>query len=421
LVNNSEERMWSFMKKVFNFRSKPEVVLEKKLHKCDSNVAIGSAADQNSDQEESSSKQGSSKQMGVFQPRFDLVDFSSQDDEESVQDTISTADNLEDDNFSLSEIKPDDRARREEIIDTLIELGSVNMNQAQKISNIKSPLARTCSESPRCKGFILVNNHLNFPPILNLSRCFIDYLNYRCHSGEILSRLLARKVCLELEDQDQDFENGETRPALADAEKTAVVFDLLQKRDVFYSFCLGKVVSLEDVDHCVQCHVCFEHSFWSCKSCGATTARLCQLCYPEVSCDFCEPEPEMGNDEFDGNRLIIEEEAEIAENYDQYTWKSLQSLSQLAIDEPGNDTSSDNYSDSSGRPECQQTCQCTQINDDNQCSSTETTSSSSSRSRYSSPQYSFTRDRNDDISSEEYEVEQGFRRGNSWLRDMARR
>ena len=47
----------------------------------------------------------------------------------------------------------------------------------------------------------------------------------------------------------------------------------------------------------------------------------------------------MGNDEFDGNRLIIEEEAEMAGNYDQYTWKSLQSLSQLAIDdkdEPGN-------------------------------------------------------------------------------------
>ena len=59
------------------------------------------------------------------------------DDEESVQDTISTADNLEDDNFSLSEIKPDDRARREEIIETLIELEIVNLNQAQKISNIK--------------------------------------------------------------------------------------------------------------------------------------------------------------------------------------------------------------------------------------------------------------------------------------------
>ena len=78
LAKKSEGRMWSFMKKFFNFRSKPEAVLEKKLHKCDSNVAIGSAADQNSDQEESSSKQGSSKHMGVFQPRFDLVDFSSQ-------------------------------------------------------------------------------------------------------------------------------------------------------------------------------------------------------------------------------------------------------------------------------------------------------------------------------------------------------
>ena len=67
--------------------------------------------------------------------------------------------------------------------------------------------------------------------------------------------------------------------------------------------------------------------------------RLCQLCYPEVTCNFCEPEPEMGNDEFDGNRIVVEEKAEMAENYDQYTWKSLQSLSQLVIDdkdEPGN-------------------------------------------------------------------------------------
>ena len=67
------------------------------------------------------------------------------DDEESVQDTISTADNLEDDNFSLSEIKPDDRARREEIIETLIELEIVNLNQAQKISNIK--VLHTCTYS----------------------------------------------------------------------------------------------------------------------------------------------------------------------------------------------------------------------------------------------------------------------------------
>ena len=68
---------------------------------------------------------------------FILTIFLFLDDEESVQDTISTADNLEDDNFSLSEIKPDDRARREEIIETLIELEIVNLNQAQKISNIK--------------------------------------------------------------------------------------------------------------------------------------------------------------------------------------------------------------------------------------------------------------------------------------------
>ena len=75
------------------------------------------------------------------------------DDEESVQDTISTADNLEDDNFSLSEIKPDDRARREEIIETLIEHEIVNLNQAQKISNIKVL---------QCSNYIHVLTHMFF-------------------------------------------------------------------------------------------------------------------------------------------------------------------------------------------------------------------------------------------------------------------
>jgi len=283
----------------------------------------------------------------------------------------------------------------------------------KKISNIKSPLARPTSESPRCKGFILVNNNLNFPPNTNLSRCFIDYLNYRCHSGEILSRLLARKVCLELEDQDQDLEDGETRPV--DAEKTAIVFDLLQKRDVFYSFCLGKVVSQEDVDHCVQCRVCFEHSFWSCKTCGATTARLCQLCYPEVSCDFCEPETEVGNDEIDG--LVIGE-SDVEENDDdEYTWKSLQSLSQLVVDEPNYVTSSDSYSStSSGQSHYESNHQWrSQINDDNHRSSTETTSSSSEAPRYSSSHLCVRRDENNDTSDEEYELEQGFCRG--WRRN----
>ena len=67
--------MWSFLKRVFNFRSKSkrEYVLEK-ADKCDSKIAIGSAADQISDQE--NSNQGYPK-LRVFQPRFDLVDFSS--------------------------------------------------------------------------------------------------------------------------------------------------------------------------------------------------------------------------------------------------------------------------------------------------------------------------------------------------------
>jgi len=267
--------MWSFLKRIFNVRSKPVLTYSEKEE-----LTGSTSNSERSLPDQENSKKG--VKSGIFQPKFDLVDFSSQDDDESVHDTISTAaqsydGTLEDDKFSLSEMKPNDRARRDEIIDTLKELGVINMAQAHQISISKLPTPRFYVGSPRSKGFILVNNHLGFSPYtdIDFSPCFIDYLNFRCHSGDILSRLLSRRVALETE---------EYRRRAVD---TAVVFDLVQERDVFYSFCMGKVVNQEEVDHCLQCHVCFEHSFWSCKTCGATTARLCQLCYPEVSCDFC--------------------------------------------------------------------------------------------------------------------------------------
>ena len=63
----------------------------------------------------------------------------------------------------------------------------------------------------------------------------------------------------------------------------------------------------------------------------SVTFRLCQLCYPEVSCDFCEPEQETEN-ESEGPEMI--EESVASGSNDSYNWKSLQSLSELAIEEP---------------------------------------------------------------------------------------
>ena len=116
------------------------------------------------------------------------------------------------------------------------------------------------------RGFITVNNYFWFPPQLNLSPCFLDYLNFRCQGGEILLNLLTRKVSIEDEETYED--NKETE------EKSLVVFDLLKSGEAedtegfFYSFCSGQVVSSEDVDHCINCHVCFEHSFWNCARYG---------------------------------------------------------------------------------------------------------------------------------------------------------
>ena len=118
--------MWSFLKKCFNARFKSQPVREK--------IDKGTST-----AEETKSKTMYSR-IGSFQPRFDLVDLSSQEDEESIRDDyheydeFSTAGTFDENNCSM---KPDDRARRDEIIDTLIELRVVNKDQAQRISNAK--------------------------------------------------------------------------------------------------------------------------------------------------------------------------------------------------------------------------------------------------------------------------------------------
>lgn len=248
------------------------------------------------------------------QPRRFDIELSSQDDEDSCCEDLASSVGAGSsfpkglsENDEMIEMKSDDRARRQEIIETLIAFGVISYEEGKQISD--TPYVRLCNtvtSSPRCKGFVLVNNFLRFPPYMNFSGCFLDYLNFRCQNGEILSRLLARKVFLE-EDDDQLGNEG--------TEKS--VFDLLRKRDWFYSFCMGKLVSIDEFDHCSQCLVCFEHSFWCCKKCGTSTARLCQLCNPalEAKCNVCR------------QPLVIDDEDQ--ETFVTTSSESLQSLSQL--------------------------------------------------------------------------------------------
>ncbi len=130
-----------------------------------------------------------------------MIELSSQeDDNDSYLGTLastveSRGDQEEED---LIEMKEEDRERRQNIIDTLIDFGVVGVEEGRQISD--TPYVRICTGSPRCKAFVLVNNFLRFPSYINLSRCFTDYLNYRCQNGEILAKLLARKVCMQDED-----------------------------------------------------------------------------------------------------------------------------------------------------------------------------------------------------------------------------
>ena len=61
------------------------------------------------------------------------------------------------------------------------------------------------------RGFITVNNYFWFPPQLNLSPCFLDYLNFRCQGGEILLNLLTRKVSIEDEETYEDNKETEEK------------------------------------------------------------------------------------------------------------------------------------------------------------------------------------------------------------------
>ena len=242
--------------------------------------------------------------QSLIRPTFD--DFSSQGD-----DTISTVKTDEEESFSgsfsapkeinafpVQELRSDDRIRRHEILQILIDFGIISQDDG--VDMLESPTRGIYKDSFHTKAarsFINLNNYFWFPQHLNLSSCFLDYLNYRCQGGDILLNLLTRKVTIE-DDEDEDSQEIQVLDLLKTGQDTD---------GFFYSFCEGQVVSSEDVDHCTNCHVCFEHTFWNCARyfkiqcshfiltknlifrCGASVARLCRLCdsHPDIQCDVC--------------------------------------------------------------------------------------------------------------------------------------
>lgn len=313
--------MWSFFKKILNLRKSGKSDRDENLKKSESAKRLTN--DKNDDQSEHENSEIDNEEEPL-RYRFD-VDFSSQDDEESYFDNLSrenvldvSDDEYEDDYYAqekFSNLKTEDKIRRQDIISTLVDFAILTPSEGEKI--LQTVYVKKCLGSPRNKGFVLINNYFKFPTNLNLSPCFKDYLNFRCQNGEILTNLLRRKA---------QFEND----SKVEQEK---IRKLVYQDDYFYSFCFGKIVWEEDVDHCLDCHVCFEHSFWSCKNCGTSSARFCQLCHPtsEIHCEFCQPmtsDDEIHSDEIDGNNPDHHGDGQTSLS----SWDSLQSLSQLTSD-----------------------------------------------------------------------------------------
>jgi len=321
--------MLSFLRKIFPFNRK----------KSSPSVSPRKSFQEHEFEDEPDGRRWKSEdRQSLIRPSFD--DFSSQgddtisnrtDEEESFSGSFNSPKEIN--AFPVQELRSDDQVRRREIIQTLIEFGVISGDDG--VDMLESP-TRGISKDSHAKafsrGFITVNNYFWFPAHLNLSQCFLDYLNFRCQGGEILLNLLTRKVSIEDEEPYDDNKESE--------EKSLVVFDLLKSGDAedtegfFYSFCSGQVVSSEDVDHCINCHVCFEHSFWNCARCGSSVARLCRLCNSpiEIQCDVC------------GLQETIEESFSSCTS----AAESLQDISQLLCEEG---TSSRDSLDSSGLSE----------------------------------------------------------------------
>ena len=185
--------MWSLVRKLFNRRKSSEPSPRYGQGSSDSSQSLVNSLNNDSGVP--------SRSVTFNNHRLDMIELSSQeDDNDSYLGTLastveSRGDQEEED---LIEMKEEDRERRQNIIDTLIDFGVVGVEEGRQISD--TPYVRICTGSPRCKAFVLVNNFLRFPSYINLSRCFTDYLNYRCQNGEILAKLLARKVCMQDED-----------------------------------------------------------------------------------------------------------------------------------------------------------------------------------------------------------------------------
>ena len=201
------------------------------------------------------SKSGLQSLTSSYVPRFDIElgsSITSTDDDNDISETA--ANNTMNGSKTKIQVRLDkipltDRERRRSIIRGLQVLDLIPSNLAQKIisspaSNVESPSRRNGKAN-----FVWVENFLSFPDDLKWSECFLDYLNYRCQSGEILSHLLRRKVCSE------------------DGQKCAVIdmihdenlkfFHLEDAQNKTYSFCFGKPMN-DEINHCSECHGNFQ-------------------------------------------------------------------------------------------------------------------------------------------------------------------
>ncbi|CAH1232554.1 Hypp464 [Branchiostoma lanceolatum] len=151
-----------------------------------------------------------------------------------------------------------------------------------------------------------VNNYISLPAEYHV--CFREWVNFHCTTGaemeEVLSCPMNRNPAHVAE------KNAFTVPSTSSDEEEAAAgdkhitsaIDLLKSRatvaeflhtnadkDMYYSFCHGRLTSSDELSHCIGCHWCLDRNYVHCNRCDSCVyghrVSRCEHCHGSQSED----------------------------------------------------------------------------------------------------------------------------------------
>eukprot|EP00058_Branchiostoma_floridae_P002099 XP_002587587.1 hypothetical protein BRAFLDRAFT_95733 [Branchiostoma floridae] len=151
-----------------------------------------------------------------------------------------------------------------------------------------------------------VNNYISMPTEYHV--CFREWVNFHCTSGTEMEEVLtcpmnrnpahvAEKNAFTVPSTSSDEEEVATGdkhiPSAIDLLKSrATVAEFLHTntdKDMYYSFCHGRLTSSDELSHCIGCHWCLDRNYVHCNRCDSCVyghrVSRCEHCHGSQSED----------------------------------------------------------------------------------------------------------------------------------------